>query len=129
MKPRTCSREAAGALVSIISNNIFYRFFLISGLGSLAFRNETEAQALRAVLPKHLEDLDSLAGYYEHIAKLFEEDSQYTLATAFYKLAIESAEDPRMNADLWYNVFRGQLLADEYEAAYMSLMAMTDPEL
>lgn len=119
----------AEALVRITRKFPIFSVFIYIPLGSLAFRNETEAQALRAVLPKHLEDLDSLSGYYEHIAKLFEEESQYQLAVPFYKLAIESVEDPRMSTDLWYNVFRGQLFTDEYEAAYMSLMAMTDPEL
>ncbi|CAG8758344.1 4055_t:CDS:2, partial [Acaulospora colombiana] len=90
----------------------------------LAFRNETEVAALQAVLPRSLENLDSLSDYYQHIALLFEEQSQFQLAVPFYKLAIESAQSESAATDLWYNVFRGQLLREDFEDAYMSVVEM-----
>jgi tetratricopeptide (TPR) repeat protein len=106
---------------NLIQTHSYAHWFII---GPLAFRNETEVSALQAVLPKSLENLDSLSDYYQHIALLFEEQSQFQLAVPFYKLAIENAQSESAVTDLWYNVFRGQLLKEDFEDAYMSVVEM-----
>lgn len=102
--------------------------------GPLAFRSDTEAKALQAVLPAHLENLGSLSMYYQHIAQLFEEDSQFQYAVPFNKLAIEALEHdgdmdiPGRKDNLWYHVFRGQIISEQWEGAYTTAAEMPPSE-
>lgn len=85
------------------------------------------------MLPAALEDLSSLSAYYQHIAQLFEEDSQFSFSVGFYKLAIEGLEydgmeNPMRRDDLWYHVFRGQIVSEAWEDAYTTAAEMPPSE-
>jgi len=108
---------------------LFELFYLPLCAGALAFRSDTEAKALQAVLPANLEDLGSLSAYYQHIAQLFEDESQFSFSVGFYRLAIEALEDDGLEDsttrdDLWYHVFRGQIVSEAWEAAYTTAAEM-----
>lgn len=87
------------------------------------------------VLPSSLEDLASLSAYYEYIAQLFEAESQISIAVPLYKMALEVLEDDGSIAtatkrtNLWYSTFRGQLIAEQWEGAYMTIAGMPTGDL
>jgi len=64
---------------------------------------------------------------------LFEEDSQFSFSVGFYKLAIEGLEydgmeNPMQRDDLWYHVFRGQIVSEAWEDAYTTAAEMPPSE-
>ncbi|KAH7103030.1 nucleoporin Nup120/160-domain-containing protein [Auriculariales sp. MPI-PUGE-AT-0066] len=81
-----------------------------------------DMQALRVVLPVTV-DLSSEYTYLVHLAALFEDAAEQDAVIRFSRLAVEAAPQGVETSDLWFKIFRGYVALNEYEEAYMTLVA------
>lgn len=90
-----------------------------------------EREALNAVLSNiatpNAEDAEF--SYFLQLSKLFEASGYQSQVIRFCKAAIQVAPDDTDTAELWFKVFRGHVALNEFEEAYMALVATPHEKL
>ena len=84
--------------------------------------SKPDLDALRAVLPPSV-DIASPFSYFCSLVEIFEAANHASHVVSFAKRALENAPEDEDTEGLWVKIYAGYTNLEEYENAYMTLVA------